>query len=376
MLNYEVNNEGYEQFKKDLNSNDKDFFWFKSELEFLENFVKENVNREIALQQVIILNKKYKTRLSLGKSKLSDESGELTEFIVSDSFKNRINTKDTNVAISLINDFRKAAKARGRDLLSFASKYCHHCNPNMFPIYDSENVEYLKNHYSYKDKKDYSEYIDVYNLFCKSIGVDLENAVDNKEGFYVDKFINNLEKSDKIHEGKMSTTFLSEETTRYFEDQWIAHQLKELSNGRYWFLNESQFGICKKEFWSIVSDEKWGDVSFHFELKWKQGVPMTEASKLNIYIHLETKKGREELYQKAREYFKERGYVFKDDVKEGAFLAPDGSKLKESITPDFSSEETANNTIKEIIKILDSDAYQQCAKIADECIEKIYGKAK
>lgn len=31
----------------------------------------------------------------------------------------------------------------------------------------------------------------------------------------------------------MSTTFLSEEITRYYEDQWIARQIKELSSGRY-----------------------------------------------------------------------------------------------------------------------------------------------
>ena len=94
----------------------------------------------------------------------------------------------------------------------------------------------------------------------------------------------------------MSITFLSEETTRYYEDMWIAKQLKELSKGKYYFSNDQVFGKCKKGFWSIISNEEWRDISFHFELSWTNGVPMSKVSKLNILIHLETKSGREELY--------------------------------------------------------------------------------
>ena len=54
----------------------------------------------------------------------------------------------------------------------------------------------------------------------------------------------------------MSTTFLSEETTRYYEDQWIARQLREQSENKYQFLNKPQFGTCRKRFWSIVSNDK------------------------------------------------------------------------------------------------------------------------
>ena len=50
----------------------------------------------------------------------------------------------------------------------------------------------------------------------------------------------------------MNSTFLSEETTRYYEDMWIAKQLKELSKGRYYFSNDQVFGKSKKEFWSII----------------------------------------------------------------------------------------------------------------------------
>lgn len=193
MLNYEVNNKGYEQFRKNLKANREDFPWFDYEQEFLDSF-KVNVDRETALQQIITINSKYSTHLSLGKSSAPDEGGELGDFIVSDSFQSRITTTDKDVAAALVTDLAKAAKTRGRFLLSFASKYCHHCNPNMFPIYDSVNAIYLKEHYSYSDNHDYREYIDAYNLFCHSIGVDLQTASDKQEGFWVDKFINNIEK--------------------------------------------------------------------------------------------------------------------------------------------------------------------------------------
>ena len=64
-------------------------------------------------------------------------------------------------------------------------------------------------------------------------------------------------------------------------------------------------------------------------------------------------------------------YIFKADAKEGAFLAPDGSKIKEFVIPDFSSEGTAIQTIKQIIAVLDSPAYQKCAKIIDEFISSL-----
>ena len=67
----------------------------------------------------------------------------------------------------------------------------------MFPIYDSANADYLKNHFSYKNDKDYRDYIDAYARFCSKIGVDLENTSDKQEGFYVDKFINNIDKNVK-----------------------------------------------------------------------------------------------------------------------------------------------------------------------------------
>ena len=193
MRKYSATNRDYTLFKQELNNNHEKYPWIKGELELLESFVVK-ADRETALQQVIMINKKYSTHLSFGKSKMPDESEVLSDFIISDSFLTRIDTKDVKVAVALVNDFREAAQKRGRDLLSFVSKYCHHCNPNMFPIYDSINVKYLKDHYSYTDERDYEKYVESYLLFCKSIDVDLEHTTDKAEGFWVDKFINNIEK--------------------------------------------------------------------------------------------------------------------------------------------------------------------------------------
>ncbi len=196
MLNYEVSKKGYDQFREDLKTNKEAFPWFEGEKKFLESF-KAIVDRETALQQIKTIHTKYSTHLSFGKSSAPDEGGELADFIVIESFQSRIKTTDKDVAAALVIDLAKAAKTRGRFLLSFASKYCHHCNPNMFPIYDRVNADYLEEHFSYKDDKDYRKYIDAYARFCGKIGVGLETADDKKEGFYVDKFINNIDKDAK-----------------------------------------------------------------------------------------------------------------------------------------------------------------------------------
>lgn len=193
MRKYTATNQDYELFKKDLMDNSTKNPWIVVELELLDKF-KVKVDRETALQQVIELNSKYGIRLSRGQSKFPDECGELADYIASDSFQNRIKTTDKAVAASLVMDLAKAAKTGGRFLLSFASKYCHHCNPNMYPIFDSLNEEYLKNHYSYSGKRDYRKYMDAYSLFCKDIEVDLDSTTDKEMGFWVDKFINNIEK--------------------------------------------------------------------------------------------------------------------------------------------------------------------------------------
>lgn len=169
----------------------------------------------------------------------------------------------------------------------------------------------------------------------------------------------------------MSTTFLSEDTARYFEDQWIAHQLKEQSNGKYWFLNDSQFGKCKNDFWSIVSNVEWKRINFHFELRWKDFAPMTRAEKLNIRIHLETKYIDSQLDEIARTFFSEMGAVISSNPSRiNTIEEVGGLKLDASVeNPDFSSEEAAKQTVERIIAILNSDPYQKCAAIANAFLQ-------
>ena len=67
----------------------------------------------------------------------------------------------------------------------------------IYPIDDSENANYLTAHYSYSGTKDYSAYLAAYARFCRDIGVDLSIASDPHEGFWGDKFINNIEKGSR-----------------------------------------------------------------------------------------------------------------------------------------------------------------------------------
>ena len=184
--------EDYTRYKEDLQEKAKSDkkCWVCGELEFLREFKVEG-DYNTVLQQVKRLNSLYKTRLS------NDECKKLADFIYySDIFHSRILTNDRDVAASLVMELA-AKEISGRSNLSFASKYCHHCNPNMYPIFDSVNEQYLKDHYSYKGKRDYRKYIDVYALFCQDIGVNLSIAEDKEEGFWVDKFINQIDKNAK-----------------------------------------------------------------------------------------------------------------------------------------------------------------------------------
>jgi len=117
MLNYEISKNGYEQFKKDLQINQEAFPWFADEKTFLDNF-RISADRDIVLQQIKTINSKYSTHLSFGNSNAPDEGGELADFITSDRFQKEIKTKDKDVAAALVTDLAKAAKTRGRFLLS------------------------------------------------------------------------------------------------------------------------------------------------------------------------------------------------------------------------------------------------------------------
>jgi hypothetical protein len=159
----------------------------------------------------------------------------------------------------------------------------------------------------------------------------------------------------------MSSTFLSEETARYYEDMWIADQMKRLSDGKYWFLRKG-----KNEWRSIIADENWDKIYFHFEIRWSDGKPISQTTKINIRAHLESKFIDEELDRKARVFFEEQGCV----ISSNTIKKVCGITLKEYVVPDFSNEETAIQTIMNIIAVLDSAGYQKCAEIADAFLKQ------
>lgn len=169
----------------------------------------------------------------------------------------------------------------------------------------------------------------------------------------------------------MSTTFLSYETTKYYEEMWIAHQLNELSKGKYWFLNKPLFGKRRSDWWSITFSDEWENIFFHFELRWNSKFSLTEAPNLNIRVHLESKFINEKTGKESREYFEEHGCIFGGKSAPNTIKEVNGAKLDASVIPDFSNEEKAKDTILKIIEVLNSPAYQQCADIADAYLQQM-----
>ncbi len=173
----------------------------------------------------------------------------------------------------------------------------------------------------------------------------------------------------------MSTTFLSEKMARYFEDMWIEEQLKSISANRFErLLNKRKFGETNKSFWKIISNSKWDDFNFHFELGWSDNTPLSQVSnKIRVVVHLESQHIKNtDIDKKARTFFAKNEVVFSDHPqRQNTIKEVSGMKLNGTVTPDFSSEEAAKKTIKEIIKILDSPAYKKCAEIADAFINEL-----
>jgi len=95
---------------------------------------------------------------------------------------------------ALINKLRECGTAKKH--FSFATKYCHHCRPNKYPVYDALNMWVMSIHYGYEYVDDpksgsefrpYQDFVECYNLFCKDFIAGIEHGDD--EGFYIDKYI-------------------------------------------------------------------------------------------------------------------------------------------------------------------------------------------
>ena len=157
----------------------------KEEREFLEEFQSKTIE-----ERVRGINTKYSTRLS------NKEIEEIVDFISKPDteFDNRISD---GVDYRILEELAKAATARDRFNLSFASKYCHHCRPNKFPVFDVLNMNVMKIFCGFKpigtryELKDYVNYVECYDMFCYQF---IENYEKRKkqnkdDSFYIDKYI-------------------------------------------------------------------------------------------------------------------------------------------------------------------------------------------
>ena len=180
MPNYELyipSVEGYQIFLTNLEKDMPD--WLTREAQLLKEFSNTpgNTDEKIVKHRVREVNRRYSTRVS---HKVLDE---MVSFIVHSDFDRKLDSND----YKLVDELRRAhtrSKKSGRvDYLSFASKYCHHCRPNRYPIYDSVNVCVFEVFLGYKDRRDYGDYVECFKALCSSL------KLKEFDGFYLDKYI-------------------------------------------------------------------------------------------------------------------------------------------------------------------------------------------
>ena len=177
---YTPSAEGYCLFRKNLKSTNPD--WLKKEEKFLEEFLDNpaNTNEAIVAQRVKTLNAFYHTII------FAVEQSEITKIILQPGFDAELDS-DGYESVEKIRHVPNTKKGKEyRDCLSFATKYCHHCRPDKYPIFDSVNVNVLTVCMGYQDSRNYTEYVECFKKFCSAIGCD---ELKDGEGFYIDKYI-------------------------------------------------------------------------------------------------------------------------------------------------------------------------------------------
>lgn len=174
--------EGFDKFRKILESND---FLFEDEKKFLDDFLKIPIK-----ERVRKLNAIYRTRISLVVLE------EIASFISSElNFNDRLESADYSVVHEIMCGHNKKREDETPvEYFSFATKYCYHCHPDKYPIYDSVNMNVMKIYYGYEFKRrdssnNYEEYVECFNAFCGFLGY---SKLERRDGFYIDKYIQAL----------------------------------------------------------------------------------------------------------------------------------------------------------------------------------------
>jgi len=155
----------------------------KREEKFLNDFLNKpgNIDGETVKNRIEKLNNYYSTRLS------KPTQSEIAEFILQSDFDERLDRDDYGLVDELRYAHNKIKKdGKKYDYFSFASKYCHHCRPDKYPIYDSVNVRVFNVLFGYTDNRKYGEYVACFKKFCSILGY---NELKHNEGFYIDKHI-------------------------------------------------------------------------------------------------------------------------------------------------------------------------------------------
>lgn len=158
----------------------------------------ENTGQAYVEHRVKKLSSLYRTRVP------ENEQKQLIDIIKNPEFDERLETdKDGSyeAVLSLlgVNREKEGKPPTEVNHLSFATKYCHHCKPNMYPIYDAVNKEVLmtlsdcKEISRAKGYMKYLSYAECYKAVCRDYIIDLDkDNPDRDEGFYVDKYIQSI----------------------------------------------------------------------------------------------------------------------------------------------------------------------------------------
>ncbi len=118
-----------------------------------------------------------------------------------------------------------------------------------------------------------------------------------------------------------------------FSDAEKLLELREKRNGGYWV---------------IVRAPEWRNLDFHFELLW-DSERLCSAKCIWVEVHLEGWQSKS----------------LRPEFEKAGFSSKGRTLCSETVQADFSDEEKALQTVKEIIKILNSESFQKCAEIAD-----------
>lgn len=178
--------EVYERFREKLMSRiskgeDKEYLFIAKVMNT------SNADYDTVLERVEWINANYSTRMPEGDRKV------IANYISGRSDFDAALDED---GYSLVDDLRKCGTSKKH--FSFATKYCHHCRPNKYPIYDALNMRVLAIYYGYRDKYNqepdsklisYREYCSCHDLFRSDFVNRKPADYADDEGFYIDKFI-------------------------------------------------------------------------------------------------------------------------------------------------------------------------------------------